>query len=56
VHPADREGASKVSVIAQEKKLVEIDLVVDYDGAMRLLSDMLMEHQIRDMRGRLYKN
>lgn len=56
VHPADSEGASKVTVVAQEFKEVEIDLCVDYDGAMRILSDILMEHQIRDMRGRLYKN
>ena len=56
VHPPDLNGDSRVTVVAQEYKEVELDLCVNYDSAMKLLSDILMEHQIRHFRGNLYKH
>lgn len=56
IMPKDNEGNSAIKVYAREVKEVELDLCMDYSNVMRLLSDLLMENQVADLRKRLYKH
>ena len=54
--PPDPEGNCTVNVIAEEEKIMEVDFGMSYDAAMRLLCDMLYDHQLGLAAKRLYKH
>ena len=56
ISPPDVEGNSVVHVFAESKQTIELDFGLSYDSAMRLLCDMLYDHQVAIASKRLYKH
>ena len=56
ISPPDAEGNSNVHVFAENKQTIELDFGLSYDAAMKLLCDLLYEHQIALAAKRLYKH
>lgn len=55
--PPDENGDSVVRIHAEEYQIIDdIDICMEHQAAMELLFSLLINHQVADLRKKLYKH